>query len=217
MLYEFYYEKYVEIKNIDDKLNNYAEHFKNIGWGETNNMNVDINSKYIRNKKNMVKQYVIQDFQDLPKLQSIHSDYKLLCNIDHSQGLTKYLLNLLFNNPKNDNFMKFIEYFIKIYPMASELEKLNNANDIAQDITKSEKIDQKLRSAIKANYGFETLIHRLKFNNDNNDYDFIIYILSAFALIQPDKFGYRLKVGDLSRVFRVVYFCLLYTSQSTRD
>ena len=37
ILYEFYYEKYLEIKNIDDKLNNYASCFRHIGWNEQKN------------------------------------------------------------------------------------------------------------------------------------------------------------------------------------
>ncbi|WP_421077596.1 P-loop NTPase fold protein [Methanothermococcus sp. Ax23] len=40
IIYEFYYKKYLEISNIDDKLNNYAQYFKNIGWDELNNSNL---------------------------------------------------------------------------------------------------------------------------------------------------------------------------------
>ncbi|UXM84992.1 KAP family P-loop NTPase fold protein [Methanococcus aeolicus] len=39
ILYEFYYEKYSEIKNMDDKLNNYVMYFRTIGWDELNNNN----------------------------------------------------------------------------------------------------------------------------------------------------------------------------------
>ncbi|UXM84275.1 KAP family P-loop NTPase fold protein [Methanococcus aeolicus] len=189
ILYEFYYEKYSEIKNYEDKLNNYVEHFKNIGRNDESHMDMDVNDKYIRNKKNMVKYYINHD---LLNLQSIHLDYKLLSTIDNTKESIKYLLKILFSS-ENEEYIKFIENYMVLYPKIYELKKLynlnnSNYNDIAlpKTIEKFNNISPRLGNAINSGYVFDSLAYGLSCYKDDDIY-FAKNILPYVINIKKEK------------------------------
>ncbi|AEH07511.1 hypothetical protein [Methanothermococcus okinawensis] len=189
ILYEFYYNKYLEIKNMDDKLNNYTQYFKNIGRSDTSYMDVDVNNKYIKNnKKTMVKYYINYD---LLNLQSIYLNYKILYNINNGKKLIKYLLKLLFYS-ENGEYIKFTENYIKLYPKIYELKELYNSNNInykdivlPKTIEKFNKIHPNLGYAIRSGYMFDSLACKLLYPEDEGY--FAENILSYIINIKKEK------------------------------
>ena len=92
ILYEFYYDKYLEIKNIDDKLNNYAKYFRNIGWNERKNVNRS-NKPKRTNIEQMLKKYINKDILNEPMKNIMENIYKM--NTSKKLETNRNLLKLI--------------------------------------------------------------------------------------------------------------------------
>ncbi|CAB3289272.1 membrane protein of unknown function [Methanocaldococcus lauensis] len=180
ILYEFYPEKYLEIKNCEDKLNNYVNHFKYIGWNDEFYMDVEENEEYIRNKKNMVRYYVNYD---LLNLQSIYLSYKILSKIDNPKELNKYLLLEILS--ENEVYIKYIENYIKLYPKLYKLKDIRESNYKKIQSIRLNEIDSYLVNAIKNGYYFDSLADKLLYPKD--DGYFASRVLTSIINIKKEK------------------------------
>ena len=109
VLYEFYYDKYLEIKNIDDKLNNYAVYFRNIGWDEQKNIRRDGKPKKT-NIELILKKYIDKTMMNKPI-------YILFEIYDYNNKKTnKDLLNLInIFTPMIKSEIEYNIYDISLY------------------------------------------------------------------------------------------------------
>ena len=211
ILYGFYYEKYLEIKNIDNKLNNYAEHFRHIGWDIYTNENYkdkpitytkSIIEKYMRDKFNIKFNNVVKNLYEYKtKEEQLSSDkvnqYEFKNAVKIYNSLNSELLKLVFlftpliTNMKDKEFGIFDNAQTDKIPIPT---KEGEMEDCPREDYLWKKIDGEFKSIYNHTISnMEKFLGQFEHKNNEILIDFCKYLISEefFEIIEKEEESYK--------------------------